>query len=104
MDARTEEEKQYPIHCRKRGSVEGIEEVLLDVNQLAVGKEYMAIGVMRVSDNSRLLLYSTDETGFREYTLRLKDLTTVQKLHLVNQYGCVTDRTQAAKSRVTLFQ
>ncbi len=73
---RTEEGKQYSIHCRKHGTLEGAEEVLLDVNQLAEGHEYMSLGVTRVSDDARLLLYSTDDTGFREYTLRLKDLTT----------------------------
>lgn len=73
---RTEEGKQYSIHCRKRSSLEGEESILLDVNQLAEGHEYMSVGVTRVSDDDRLLMYSTDHTGFREYTLRLKDLTT----------------------------
>ncbi|HET7041889.1 MAG TPA: S9 family peptidase, partial [Gemmatimonadales bacterium] len=74
--SRTEEGKQYPIHCRKRGSLEAAEEVLLDLNQMAVGHGYMAVGVMSVSDDDRLLLYSTDHTGFREYTLRVRDLST----------------------------
>jgi len=79
---RTEEGKQYSIHCRKRGSLEGEESILLDVNQLAEGHEYMSVGVTRVSDDDRLLLYSTDHTGFREYTLRLKDLTSGTTLPL----------------------
>lgn len=99
--SRTEEGKQYSIHCRKRGSVEGPEEVLLDVNQLAQGKEYMAVGLMRVSDDDRFLLYSTDETGFREYTLRLKDLTTGQTLPLA--LPKVTSAAWAADSATILY-
>ncbi|HSR15559.1 MAG TPA: hypothetical protein VLL51_07385, partial [Gemmatimonadales bacterium] len=72
--SRTEEGKQYPIHCRKAGSLEAAEEVLLDLNQLAAGKSFMALGEFDVSDDGRLLAYSTDDTGFREYTLVIKDL------------------------------
>jgi oligopeptidase B len=72
--ARTEKGKQYPILCRKKGSVEAGEEVTLDVNELAEGQPFMALGAYTVSDNGRLLAYSTDSTGFRQYTLRIKDL------------------------------
>ncbi len=98
---RTEEGKQYSIHCRKRGSLEETEEVLLDVNQLAEGHEYMSLGVMRVSDDDRLLLYSTDDTGFREYTLRLKDLTTGTILPL--EIPHVTSASWAADSATILY-
>ena len=72
---RTEEGKQYAIHCRRaRSMTEGQEEVLLDVNQLAEGKPFMSLGDFAVSDDANLLAYSTDETGFRQYTLVIKDL------------------------------
>ncbi len=74
--ARTEEGKQYPIHCRRQGSMAGEEVVLLDVNVLAEGKPFMALGSMAVSDDGWLLAYSTDDTGFRQYTLVVKDLRT----------------------------
>ena len=99
--SRTEEGKQYAIHCRKRGTLEAPEEVLLDVNQLAEGHSYMSLGVMRVSDDDRLLLYSTDQTGFREYTLRLKDLTTGQALPL--EITRVTSATWAADGSTILY-
>jgi oligopeptidase B len=76
--SRTEEGKQYPIYCRKRGSLEAAEEVLLDVNQLAAGKKYMSVAAMAVSPDGKRLAFSTDETGFRQYTLRLKDLESGQ--------------------------
>jgi oligopeptidase B len=74
--SRTEQGKQYPIHCRKKGSLDAPEEVYLDVNALAKGEKYMGIGAMSVSDDGHLLAYSTDNTGFREYRLSVKDLRT----------------------------
>jgi oligopeptidase B len=71
---RTEEGRQYPIHCRKRGSLDAPEQVLLDLNALAEGKPFMALGEFDITDDGRLLAYSTDETGFREYVLEVKDL------------------------------
>ena len=54
------------------------EEVILDVNALAEGKKFMSIGDMTVSPDGQLLAYTADETGFRQYTLRVKDLRTGQ--------------------------
>jgi oligopeptidase B len=85
---RTEEGKQYPIHCRRKGSVDAPEEITLDLNEMAKGKEFLEIGVYEVSDNGNLLAFSTDETGFREYTLYVKDLrsgeTRSEKIPLVS--------------------
>jgi oligopeptidase B len=72
--SRTEAGKQYPIRCRKKGTVDSPEEIVLDVNKLAEGQMFMAVGAYEVSDDSNLLAYSTDNTGFREYTLAVKDL------------------------------
>jgi oligopeptidase B len=80
---RTEEGKQYSIFCRKRGSVaapEGPEEILLDGNQLAEGQAFFAIGASDISDDGRWLAYTTDLTGFRQYTLHIKDLETGETL------------------------
>jgi oligopeptidase B len=74
--SRTEKGKQYPIHCRKRGSLDGKEEIVLDLNELAKGKKFLSLGAYAVSDDGNLLAYSTDITGFRQYTLYVKDLRT----------------------------
>jgi len=74
--SRTEEGKQYPIYCRKKGGLEAPEEVTLDLNELAKGQSFMAIGAYTVTDDGSLLAYTTDNTGFREYTLHVKDLRT----------------------------
>ena len=78
--ARTEEGKQYPILCRKRGSLDAPEQVTLDVNALAEGQPFMSLGAYAASDDGRFLAYSTDNTGFRQYTLHIKDLETGEVL------------------------
>jgi len=74
--SRTEEGKQYPIRCRKHGSLDAPEEVTLDLNVLAEGHSYLGLGTYTVSDDGNLLAFSTDVTGFRQYTLQVKDLRT----------------------------
>jgi oligopeptidase B len=71
---RTEAGKQYAIRCRKKGSMGAPEEVILDVNELAKGQKFMSLGAFEVSDDGNLLAYTTDNTGFRQYTLAVKDL------------------------------
>ena len=87
--SRFEAGKDYPIHARRKDAP-GIdarsilaaneaadfkgEEVLLDVNVLAAGKDYYAVGGRSLSQDNRLLAYSDDTNGRRQYTLRVKDL------------------------------
>ena len=72
--SRTEEGKQYPYMCRRKGSMEGAEEILLDLNALAEGHKYLGLGAYAVSDDGNWLAYSTDTTGYRQYNLHVKDL------------------------------
>ena len=74
--SRTEEGKQYPIHCRRLEDPDAREEVLLDLNALAEGHSFLGLGMFEVSDDNQLLAYATDTTGFRQYTLEVKDLRT----------------------------
>jgi oligopeptidase B len=74
--SRTEEGKQYPIHARKRGTLDGPEEITLDLNDLARGLKFLSLSSYQVSDDGNLLAYSTDTTGYRQYTLFIKDLRT----------------------------
>jgi oligopeptidase B len=111
---RTEEGKQYAIHCRRAGTAAGPEtdapeqvpgapslrlpsgarvgehntqpssdeqeQVILDGNQLAEGLAFFSIGATAVTDDGRWLAYTTDTTGFRQYTLHIKDLETGETL------------------------
>jgi oligopeptidase B len=76
--ARTEKGRQYPIMCRKSESLDASEEVTLDLNVLAEGHSYLSLGAYYVSDDGHRLAYTVDVTGFREYTLHVKDLRTGQ--------------------------
>ena len=78
--SRTEEGKQYPIQCRRRGTMDAPEETLLDLNDLAKGLKFLSLGAFRVSDDGNLLAYTTDDTGFRQYRFHVKDLRTGQVL------------------------
>ncbi|HET7220727.1 MAG TPA: S9 family peptidase [Vicinamibacterales bacterium] len=78
--SRTEEGKQYPYMCRRKGGMSGGEEVLLDLNALAEGKKFLGLGAYVVSDDGNWLAYSTDTTGYRQYTLHVKDLRSGQTL------------------------
>jgi len=75
---RTEEGKDYTIYCRKHGSLEAPEEVLLDENELAKEHEFFSLGAFDVSPNHQILAYSVDTSGSEQYTLFFLDLTTYQ--------------------------
>jgi oligopeptidase B len=78
--SRTVEGQQYPIQCRRKGTMEAPEEVLLDLNELGKGKKFVGLGGFQVSDDQNLLAYTIDYAGFRQYALRVKDLRTGQTL------------------------
>jgi oligopeptidase B len=74
--SRTEKGKQYPIMCRKAGSLEADEEIILDLNALAEGHPFLGLGMFTTSVDGNRLAYTIDITGFRDYTLHIKDLRT----------------------------
>lgn len=74
--SRTEEAKAYPIYCRKQGSLDAPEVVLLDQNVLAQGHDFFQIGVLQVSPNHQVLAYSVDTSGRERYTLYFQDIKT----------------------------
>jgi oligopeptidase B len=77
---RTEAGKQYPIRCRKKAAADAPEEILLDINQLAAGQVFMTVQAFAVSPDGNLLAYTYDNTGFRQFTLAVKDLRTGKTL------------------------
>jgi oligopeptidase B len=77
---RTEEGKAYSIQCRKHGSLDAPEDILLDSNVLAEGQKYFRLGNFAVSPDHRLLAYSTDLEGDESYTIQVKNLATGELL------------------------
>ena len=69
--SRYEKKKEYPIYCRKYKSLDNDEEIILDVNKLAEGYEYFAVGGMAVSPNNKWLSYGVDTLSRRFYNICL---------------------------------
>ena len=86
---RFEEGQEYPIYARRERAMEAAEQIMLDVNELAKGHAYFALGGQSVSPDNRLLVYGEDTVSRRIYTLRIKDLTTGKLLddHIPNTGG-----------------
>lgn len=77
---RYEEGKQYPIYCRKQGSLDNVEEILLDQNEVAAGHDFCHLGIYQISPNHGLLAYSVDYEGNERFVLHIKDLATGETL------------------------
>lgn len=78
--SRTEKGKQYFVLCRKKGSLDAPEQVMLDLNRMGEGQPFMSVGAAAVSDDGNWLAYTTDNVGFRQYHLHIRDLRTGQDL------------------------
>lgn len=98
---RFEEGKEYPIHVRRKGTLDSPEEILLDGNELAKGKDFFQIGNYEVSDDGRYLAYVTDAVGRRQFELRIRDLET--KTDLPEVIGGLSASLAWAADNRTLF-
>ena len=95
------EDGEYPLHCRKKGSLEAEEEIMLDGNELAAGHEFFSLRGLRVSSGQDILAYAVDTLGRRFYDLRFKNLTTGETLPDV--IPSVTANSAWANDNRTLF-
>jgi oligopeptidase B len=77
---RTIEGRQYALHCRRADAPDAPEQVVLDLNELATGHKFMALGEYEASPDAKRVAYSTDSTGYRQYRLHVKDLVTGETL------------------------
>ena len=77
---KTEEGKQYPTYLRGKSKDGKDAEVLLDQNAMATGFKYFAISDFAPSDDGNFLAFATDTTGYRQYTLHIKNLKTGEML------------------------
>ncbi len=98
---RYEEGKEYPIYCRKPGSLDAEEEIMLNVNEMAEGYTYYAVSGLSVSTNNRYLSFGVDTVSRRKYTIFVKDLTTGQLLS--DQIPVTTGGSTWANDNKTLF-
>lgn len=77
---RYEEGKEYPIYCRKKGNEASVEEIILNVNELAKGYAYYSAVGLNVSPDNKLLAYGVDTVSRRKYTIYVKNLETGELL------------------------
>jgi len=73
---RFEGEKEYPIYCRKEGSLDAPEEIILDVNVLAEGFAYYQVSGITVRPDKKMIAFGVDNVSRRIYTIHFKDLET----------------------------
>ncbi|MGH9843167.1 MAG: S9 family peptidase, partial [Blastocatellia bacterium] len=76
--SRTEQGKQYPILCRRKGNLKAAEEITIDMNKMAEGQKFFSLGAYQIANDGHLLAFSTDTVGYRQYKLYVKDLRTGQ--------------------------
>jgi oligopeptidase B len=99
---RTVDGLQYPIYCRTPlEKEEAVEQVLLDVNEIAAGKSYCSVNGLEVSEDTKLLAYAVDTVGRRKYTLKIRDLESGKTLS--DEIADVTGNHVWANDNKTLF-
>jgi oligopeptidase B len=93
--------QEYPLYCRREGSMEAREEILLDENEMAKGHEYFEVSALEISPDQRYLAFAVDYVGRRIYEIRVKDLITGQLLP--DKIEQATPSLAWAKDNRTLF-
>jgi oligopeptidase B len=71
---RTEKDKDYPIYCRKESNIDNNEQIILDVNLLALDKQFTNVGTIAISEDQNLMSYAVDFSGDEKYSIKIYDL------------------------------
>lgn len=98
--SRTVADKQYSIHCRKKGSLDAPEEIILDENEASEGSDFFDVEALRISPDHSLLAYLVDKNGSERFTLHVKDLRTGELLKDTIENTCAVEW---ANDNKTLF-
>lgn len=98
---RVVEGKEYPIYCRKKGSLDAPEEIMIDVNAMAEGHKYSSVGGIDISSGQDIVSFAQDTMGRRFYTLRFKNLSTGEILP--EEIANVTGNVAWANDNKTIF-
>lgn len=99
--SRSEAHKDYRIYCRKHGSMDAREEILLDCNHLAEGHDYFHLGIFEVSPDHKILAYAMDTDGSEQYRMYFKNLE--DHTLMVDQLSNISDSAAWAMDGETLF-
>jgi len=99
---RYEKGKNYPVYCRKRKSLKGAEQVMLNGNRMAAGEKYFHIGSFAVSPDNATLAYSVDTVSRRQYRIRFRNLKTDRE-YLEEMKMTAGDMAWAKDSRTVFY-
>lgn len=99
--SRFETGQDYPVYARRAGDMDAPEQVLLDLNEMAKGKDYFSVGDWVVSQDNRLLAWAEDDVGRRQYVIRIKNLDTGEIFE--DRIGGVSPNLVWADDNRTLF-
>ncbi|WP_320018055.1 S9 family peptidase [Labilibaculum manganireducens] len=90
--SRTEGDAEYSLYCRKEGSLDAEEQIILNVPEMAKGYSFFSIGDYSVSENNKILAYSEDTLSRRRYTIKFKSLVDdkIYADEIVNTTGGIT--------------
>ena len=99
--SRFETGQDYPVYARRAGSMDAPEQVMLDLNEMAKGKDYFNVGDWVVSQDNRLLAWAEDDVGRRQYVIRIKNLETGELFE--DRVGNVSPNLVWADDNRTLF-
>jgi len=99
--SRFEEGDDYPVHARKKGTLEAEEEVMLDVQEMSKGHSFYSVAGLSVSQNNDYLAYGVDTVSRRKYTIQIKNLSTGETLE--DAIPNTTGRAVWANDNKTLF-
>ena len=99
---RFEGEKEYQLYCRKKGSLEADEEVMLDVNELAEGHSYYQIAGLSIHPNNQKIAFGVDTVSRRIYTIYTKDLVT-GAIDIVTENECTGGSTWSADGNYLFY-
>ncbi len=98
---RTEQGKQYPIYCRKKGSPDAAEEIYFDQNDMSKGFKFYRLWRLDVSPDGRMLSYSVDTSGAENYVIHFKNLA--DGSYLDDKINHTQNMAWAADSRTLLY-
>lgn len=79
---RFEKGKDYPIHSRKKGSLDAKEEIMFDCNEMAKGHSYFNLNGINISEDNKWVSFGVDTVSRRQYTIQIKNLETNEILPL----------------------
>ena len=100
--SRTETGREYSIHCRKHGSLDAPEEIILDENELAKGKDYLSLDSLAPSPDHEWIAYAIDVDGSERHEIHFKNLKTGEVAPDVIK-GCHTSLEWAETSERVVF-